>query len=100
MVRAERGGVLHDSVMDRGIVSVGWERSGDVGAMASRDELRERLGAGRPDFTASEVAAGVSVLWRFAKEMRKGEPIVTYDPGARVCRLGRIAGPYEFDARR
>ena len=94
MVRAGRGGVVHDSFKDRGVVAVGWSKAGDAGAFPSREALRERLRASMDDNGA---AAGASVLWRFVHEIEEGDAVLTYDPGARVYAVGRVIGSYRFD---
>lgn len=37
-------------------------------------------------------------MHRFRNEMRRGDPVLTYDPRRRVYLVGKIAGDYRWDA--
>jgi restriction system protein len=45
-----------------------------------------------PDWTDRQAEVGVGQIWRFLREVRPGDAVLTYDPATRLYHLGRIDG--------
>ena len=95
MIRAGRGGAYAADWLERGLVGIGWDFGGTNIASMSRDELREAYAASHPSLNHGQVGQAVGQTYRFASEMIEGETVVTYEPGRRVYRIGKVAGPCE-----
>jgi restriction system protein len=98
MIRAGEGGYLIDQ-FEKGIVTVGWPEAGEISDKTQRD-LRLRLGGVYPASKAATNQNAASVLWRFAKVIKVGDTVVTYDPTKREYLIGQITGEYQFQAKR
>lgn len=96
MIRAGEGAYLIDDFL-KGTVSVGWHEAGEVRDSNQRD-LWLRLGKVYPGSKANQNAA--SVLWRFAKVVKIGDGVVTYNPDSREYHLGEVTSEYRYEARR
>jgi len=97
MIRAGEGGYLIDQ-FEKGIVTVGWHEVGEINDKSQRD-LWLRLAVVYPGSKPATNQNAASVLWRFAKVIKVGDTVVTYDPAKREYLLGEIAGAYRFDQK-
>jgi len=97
MVRAERKGRLYDVFKERGVVAIGWREIGDLSALRSRDSILARVKQQWPELSPQSAAMATGQIHRFNTEMKKGETVVTYDPGRRVYLVGKLVGDYEWD---
>lgn len=97
MVRAGRGGRYITEFRDENMVAIGWPEIGDVSALKVRssflDAFRSAYSEYRPQ--AQVVAAGQ--IYRFWREIKVGDNVVTYDPTARTYLIGTIASDARFD---
>lgn len=98
MVRAGEGGHLIEEFA-QGLVTVGWPEAGAIKDTSQRD-LRLRLLSVYPQSKPGAVQNAASVLWRFARELKKGDSVVTYHPKERLYLLGEIQSDYDFSAKR
>lgn len=97
MIRAGTRGVLFDKFIEDGIASVGWRDLGPILAEDTIDSLRERTAKQWPDWHPNRIIMSAGQLHRFAKVIKKGDLIVTYDPSQRIYKLGKSMGKYRFD---
>lgn len=98
MVRAGEGGQRIEEFA-KGLVTVGWPEAGEIKDASQRD-LRLRLLSVYPHSTPGAVQNAASVLWRFAREVKVGDSVVTYNRRERLYLLGEIQSDYEFSAKR
>ena len=91
-VNAGRRSVFASEFLSRNIVAIGWPEAGDYVGVRSKDELTRLVRAGYPDRTDRQTEVSVNQIWRFLRNVRPGDSVLTYDPGTRLYHLGRIDG--------
>lgn len=98
MVRAGEGGYLIEQ-FEKGSVTVGWHEAGEITDKSQRD-LWLRLAVVYPASKSATNQNAASVLWRFAKVIKVGDTVVTYDPTKREYLVGEITSDYRFQPKR
>src|SRR5688500_6587109 len=80
-----------------GFVAIGWGRMGDLRGVPLRtvEELTQVVARCHPHETRSNHVHGGRSLWRFFKEMKKGDLIILSTGGGRVQTM-RVTGGYYF----
>ena len=96
MVRAGERGFRFEDFKEKSLVSIGWVGVGDMQPLQTRDDFRKRLQQLFPDWSSYEVGNSAGQLFRFAREIKPGDNVITYDPSSRVYLVGVVTGPYEF----
>jgi restriction system protein len=96
MVRAGEGGYLFDEFRLQSIVAIGWSDVGPVAQIADKARLWEQVKNTYLDMRDQAVSMTAGQLWRFTKEIKIGDRVVTYDPRARIYLCGTIAGDCEY----
>lgn len=96
MVRAGERGFRFDDFKEKSLVSVGWLDVGDMSSLHSRADFKQRLAAVFPDWSPYELGNSAGQLFRFAREIKVGDNVITYDPSSRVYLVGSVTGAYEF----
>ena len=96
MVRAGEGGVLVDAFRSGSFVAIGWTALGDMTQLKTREQFSKAVDAAYPGSKRMQVAASAGQAFRFAREMKPGDRILTYDPGKREYLIGTIAGDYTY----
>ncbi|MGL4325102.1 MAG: restriction endonuclease [Beijerinckiaceae bacterium] len=96
MVRSGGRGRLYDTFRQRGIVAIGWFEVGDLTHIITRDEMTRLTRAAYPNDPEQAVLNSAGQLLRFRKELKIGDRVITYDPGARRYACGEITGDYEY----
>lgn len=97
MVRSDRG-MLFDSFLEHNLVALGWDYLPDLSSFRSRDEIVRAILKADPDTRKQSARVAAAMLWRFRNAIEKEDHIITYDPGRRVCALGRNASEYFYAA--
>lgn len=97
MVRAGEGGHLIEEFA-KGVLLVGWPEAGELKDATQRD-LRLRLGSVYPGSKPASNQNAASVLWRFARAMKIGDVVVSYDPTKREYLIGEVTGDYRFEPK-
>lgn len=95
-VNAGRRSVFAGEFLNRNIVAIGWAEAGDYVSVASKVELTSRIRAAYPDRTDRQTEVSVGQIWRFLRELRLGDTVLTYDPTTRLYHLGRLTGNAEY----
>jgi len=75
------------------IVAIGWQEVGDPTQFTHKSELLSAMVETYPDSSSKQVEVSTNQLWRFLKEIKDGDDIITYDPLERVYLIGKIIGP-------
>jgi restriction system protein len=96
MVRAQRGGKLFDEFKSRSIVTIGWAAMGNMAPLRSREDFARAVERHYPDSTPGKVAMSASQAFRFVREFKAGDRVLTYNPEGRVYLVGTLQGEYEF----
>ncbi|HLI18110.1 MAG TPA: restriction endonuclease [Rhodanobacteraceae bacterium] len=100
MVRAERGGILFDQFESESMVAIGWTDMGNMERLRSRDDFAIAAAAAYPNNTRAQTAASAGQAYRFVREMRVGDGVITYSPEQRVYLVGEIRGEYKYEPHR
>ncbi|MCF8240758.1 MAG: restriction endonuclease [Melioribacteraceae bacterium] len=96
MIRAE-GGQLIDMFLSKNITAIGWYPLGDL-SKYDKDSLLSKIEEKWPQNKPGRNRNILSVLFRFANEVKKGDTVITYDPSRRVYHLGEIVSEYQYDS--
>lgn len=99
MVRAGEGGWRIDDFRSRSMVSIGWQEMGDMSALKSRDDFVREVGRVYPDNSKAQTSTSAGMAYRFVREMKIGDSVVTYDPTERKYLVGTIRGDYRHDSK-
>lgn len=96
MVRAGEGGFRFDDFKEGSRVSIGWDEIGTLSALRSREDFNRTVSATYPNSRKGQVISAASTLYRFVREIRVGDAVITYGPSERVYLVGTVSGEYEF----
>lgn len=96
MVRAGESGFLIDKFEKENVVVIGWE-IGDLTKIKDKEELEKLIREKFPEKKDKQIAANVSVIWRFRFELKIGDKVVSYNPQERTYLVGEITSDYIFD---
>lgn len=97
MVRAGEGGFRFEDFKSGSRVSIGWEEMGDMTALRSREDFIHTVERTYPGLSKPQVAVYAGQPYRFVREMRVGDSVVTYDSSSRVYLVGTVTGEYVYD---
>ncbi len=96
MARAGEAGVLVDDFRSGSFVAIGWTALDDITHLKTREQFSRAVDAAYPGSKRMQVAASAGQAFRFVREMKPGDRILTYDPGKREYLLGTITGDYTY----
>lgn len=77
-------------------MAIGWAEAGNYVSVPTKDELSARVKTAYPDRTDRQTEVAVGQIWRFLREVRTGDSVLTYDPSTRLYHLGRIEGEAQY----
>lgn len=100
MVRAGEGGVLVEEFRAGSYVAIGWPKLGDMAALKTRDQFTKAVEAAYPEQRKMQVAVSAGQTYRFVREIKVGDRVITYDPGLRAFLVGTIAGEYQHKPKK
>ena len=96
MVRAGENAKWIEDFAEHQVVAIGWHELGKVGVGEFREEITRRASKQWPNHSKSKIASGVGQIYRYLNEIKKGDGVVSYDPGRRVYLVGTIEGDPEY----
>lgn len=96
MVRAGEGGVHVDEFRAGSFVAIGWIEMGDMSALKTREQFTKAVANAYPGSRRMQVATSAGQAFRFVREMKPGDRVLTYDPGKREYLVGTITGEYTY----
>lgn len=99
MVRAGEGGKFATAFRENGYVAIGWRHVGDLSGVSSRDDIVAALERAYPDARSQTRLVWAGQLFRFVRQFKIGDRVVTYDPASRVYYCGHITGEYEYHSK-
>lgn len=85
-----------DDFKEASRVCIGWYEIGSLAALRSRDEFNKTVGATYLKYRRGQVISAASTLYRFVREIKLGDSVITYGPSERVYLVGTVVGEYEF----
>ena len=81
---------------DGGFVCIGWTEIGDLSPYDTRPKMRAAMETAYPAWQPKTVSSSYGQTYRFAHEMKVGEPIVFPVRPTGEIAIGRIAGEYRW----
>jgi restriction system protein len=96
VVRAASGGRNFDEFRTRSFVAIGWQAMGDMSDLKTREDFTRRVTERFPDSRKAQTAVSAGQAFRFVREIKVGDRIVTYGPEERIYLVGTITGEYEY----
>lgn len=96
MVRAQRGGRLFEEFKEHSLVAIGWQSMGDMQSLKTRDDFIHAVEAHYPEMRQGQVIASASQSYRFVREFKLGDRVITYNPEDRTYLVGTLSGEYEY----
>lgn len=99
MVRAGSSAEYADVFLQKGVALIGYDIGLDPAQVRSRDDVFAAWRAAKPSWTLGRVRNVVGQFYRFAKEMRIGDRVLTYDGNRRLYYLGTIASDVQVVPR-
>lgn len=97
LVRADRGGRLASEFKQRGLVAIGFIGAGNTLALSTREAFVQCMKAGYPEDSKAQQANAAGQMYRFVREIRVGDQLVSYDNARRCYLVGKVTGTAEFD---
>ena len=97
MVRAGQGGYLIEEFVTHELIAIGWRKLGDLSAINSQEEIRERYNCVYPDESPGKAALDISMIYKFCCKLEINQKVVTYDPLNREYLIGSITSDYYHD---
>lgn len=95
MVRAGEGGVLVEEFRAGSYVAIGWPKLGNVSALRTREQFTKAVSVAYPEQRKMQVAVSAGQTYRFVREIKMGDRVITYDPGRRAFLVGTVSGEYQ-----
>ena len=95
VVRGGNNNELASQVKPRNAVAIGWSSVGDIAKISSRDELRDAMESSDP---GSGTPGSVGQLYRFAREIKIGDYILTPEKITAEIHISKCTEPYKYDA--
>ena len=97
-IHAGKTGDAETLFAKRKVVALGWPETGDLTALKTRDEFKARVAETYPDMKPGAVPVNAGQLFRFIHEAAVGDIVAHLSKRDRQIHLGRITGPYRYDA--
>lgn len=79
-----------------GFICIGWTRIGDLAPHDTREKMKAAMHRAFPDWSKGSVNSSYGQVFRFAHEMKEGDPVVHPVKGSREIMIGRVKGPYRW----
>ncbi|MBB4842470.1 restriction system protein [Paucibacter oligotrophus] len=96
MVRAGEAGWRFDEFERESIVSIGWDEMGDLTALQGRDAFMRQVEISYPKAKPSTYPSSAGQVFRFVREIKVGDSVLTYSPPQRSYLVGVVEGAYEY----
>lgn len=90
LVRADSGGRLAADFQEKGIVAIGWKDVRNVAQLKDRADFLKAVMTACPEHSRPKAIGSASQLFRFFREMKVGDRVVTYDNARRTYLIGNI----------
>ncbi|WP_063819345.1 hypothetical protein [Herbidospora cretacea] len=97
LVRLGSTGEREEAALSSGHVILGWSELDDLSGCELREDLATLVAQAYPEASKAVRSNWTGQLWRFTKEMRPGDFVVSPLKNGKVA-IGEITGDYLFDA--
>ncbi len=96
MVRAGERAWRIEEFESESLVSIGWQEMGDMSALRTREEFVRQVERSYPEAKKAWIPGAAGQAFRFVREIKVGDAVVTYNPAERAYLVGTVAGTYEY----
>lgn len=97
LVRAGRGGRYASEFKSQKLVAIGWVEAGNTLTLKTREEFFAKMQQAYPDASKPKQHNSASQVYRFVREIRENDRVITYDSERRVYLIGTFRGEPRFD---
>lgn len=97
LIRAGRYGEQEEVIFEKGITAIGWEELPDLSKFETSEDLRLKYIETYGDTKIRANGLRIGQLWKFAKEIKIGDLIVTPVKSPSAIAIGKIKGEYEYE---
>ncbi len=96
VVRAGRHGEQQETAVKECLVCHAWNELPDYSAFRTKDEMRQLYKETYPGENEKQVNAGLGQVWRFARDIQKGDLVALPLKTESAFAFGRVAGEYQY----
>ncbi len=96
MVRAGERAWRIEEFERESLVSIGWQEMGDMSALRTREEFVRQVERSYPEAKKAWIPGAAGQAFRFVREIKVGDAVVTYNPAERAYLVGTVTGTYEY----
>lgn len=79
-----------------GFICIGWTKIGDLAPYNTRERMKTVMRKAYPGWSDEKISASFGQVFRFAHEMKIGDPVVYPVKGSRDIMIGKISGAYQW----
>ncbi|ASF41327.1 restriction endonuclease [Halobacillus halophilus] len=97
MVRAGDNNELIPVWEEQGIASIGWPQLEDPKQFQSKSEMIDMADEVYEESKPKSRSSWVNQVWRFSRDIKKGDKVITYYKETREYMVGTVAGDHYFD---
>lgn len=97
MIRAGTDQILADKVEKAKAIAIGWHELGNLDSLVSRDDFKARYEQVLPEHSSTRRAVNSGQIYRFVRELKDGDQILTYLKDSRQYVVGQLTGDYRYD---
>jgi restriction system protein len=91
------GGQFADEFIEKGLVSVGWDETGPLNELKTREQVIARVNAVWPEYKKMKAITSGSQLDKIVNVIKPKDRVITYDPSKRLYHVGYIDGEYRYE---
>ncbi len=96
MVRAGEAGFRFDDFRAGAYVSIGWPEMGNLSNLITREDFGSAVARTYPLMRKAQAAASTGQPFRFVREIKIDDAVMTYDPSERIYLVGKVNSDYEY----
>ena len=96
LVRAGRHGEQEQGALENSVVTIGWNEFDDLSKIKSREELTDLYIKLNPGSKKMSVANMVGQIWRFIKDIQKGDLVALPLKMQSGISIGKVESDYEY----
>jgi restriction system protein len=96
MVRAGERAWRFEEFERGALVSIGWHEMGDLNPLRTRDDFVRQTERSYPDAKKAWIPGAAGQVFRFVREIKVGDSVLTYNPAERSYLVGTVTSEYEY----
>lgn len=97
MVRAGGDNEIIDLVESKNAVAIGWSQMGDLSTLRTRQQFKDRYNDCFPEEkNQSRINLHTGQIYRFAREIKTDDYVLTYNQSSRKILIGKVIGGYRY----